>query len=330
MATILRQPTQFITYRRPYLQSDPAPNLLVRGIPAVSYPFVPAQFPDIPRRKSSEFGFESQAFLPPGTVATLPFLPVPLPEVMRRSFADSGFTQRGFLPAIVVTRPFAPPQFPEITRRNFGDSLGFEFQSIVPPGTVAGPPPFVPIEWPTPIRVRLHHQDFWWSGVTTRGIPVAVIAPFAQSDWPLPVRPRMAYADSYGSPHILLITPVLRPFAQTDWPPLAMRHPSAPIGDFYFQAWNTIYTPTSPANGFRCRAVTAGIYAGQYYLPGDVFDIRFASDFSDANQNYQVGGNEWAPGWMLQVPSTTALFQTITSEPYPMFPPVDPNRRFVM
>lgn len=86
--------------------------------------------------------------------------------------------------------------------------------------------------------------------------------------------------------------------------------------------------PVAP--GFRCRAVSAGVYAGAYYWPGDVFDIVQAADFSDATINYQIGGSEYAAGWMVRVSSTTPLFQTITNQLYPMFPPIDPNRRFVM
>jgi hypothetical protein len=86
--------------------------------------------------------------------------------------------------------------------------------------------------------------------------------------------------------------------------------------------------PVAP--GFRVMAVTAGMYGGNYYWPGDVFDIVVASDFSDSSVNYEIGGNEYATGWMMKVPSTTPIFQTITSQIYPMFPPVDPKRRFVL
>src|ERR1700761_53494 len=53
--------------------------------------------------------------------------------------------------------------------------------------------------------------------------------------------------------------------------------------------------------GFRVRAASVGFYNGLYYAPGDVFDLQASSDFSDATQNYQAGGNEYAPGWMLEV-----------------------------
>lgn len=164
---------------------------------------------------SEYFGVEAQAYLP--VSGSAPFVPAQFPEITRRAYSDLGFEAQAITPpgtVVITAPPFVPPQFPDVMRRAYSD-LGFDQQAYL--SISSAPAPFVPTEWPVPIRMRLHHQDFWWSGVTTRGIPVAVKAPFMQSDWPLPVRPRMAYADSYASPHILLITPVLRPFAQTDW-----------------------------------------------------------------------------------------------------------------
>lgn len=84
------------------------------------------------------------------------------------------------------------------------------------------------------------------------------------------------------------------------------------------------------ATGFRVMAVSAGEYGGEYYEPGDVFDLQFSADYSDSTQNYQIGGNDWAPGWMLQVPNSTPLLQQEVVQAYPTFPAVDPARRFVM
>ncbi len=78
------------------------------------------------------------------------------------------------------------------------------------------------------------------------------------------------------------------------------------------------------------RAVSCGTYLGEYYEPGDVFLIAQLSDYSDSTQNIQTEGNEWAPGWMLLVPSTTPLYQAVAQQFYPTFPVIDPARRFVL
>lgn len=127
------------------------------------------------------------------------------------------------------------------------------------------------------------------------------------------------------------IQPVVPPFQFAQPLPYIQPPPWAIVSYQQIQDGFSAIGSTLPvAAGFRCRAASAGVYGGQYYWPGDVFDIAFATDFSDATRNYQIGGNEYAAGWMLKVASTTPLFQTITSQLYPMFPPVDPNRRFVM
>lgn len=80
--------------------------------------------------------------------------------------------------------------------------------------------------------------------------------------------------------------------------------------------------------GFRVMAVTAGLYGGNYYNPGDVFDIVLASDYSDSTKNYQAGGGEYAAGWMIKVPSGTALFQAAVLQINFIIP--DPKKRTVM
>lgn len=86
----------------------------------------------------------------------------------------------------------------------------------------------------------------------------------------------------------------------------------------------------APTPGFRVEAVTAGMYRGLYYQPGDVFDIFSSADFSDANVNYEISGNEIAYGWMRQVPSSTPLYRQDDAELSPDFPQIDPNRRFTL
>jgi hypothetical protein len=81
--------------------------------------------------------------------------------------------------------------------------------------------------------------------------------------------------------------------------------------------------------GFRVIAITAGEYNGKYYVPGDVFDLLQASDFSDSSVNYGPDSADIQLGWMSQVSSATPLYQWQTQTDSPYFPPQDPARRFV-
>lgn len=92
----------------------------------------------------------------------------------------------------------------------------------------------------------------------------------------------------------------------------------------------SIVLSLGPITGFRVMAVTAGEYGGEYYEPRDVFDIQFSHDYSDSTLNYESGGGEYAPGWMLRTAPNTPLYQTLSVQNSPYFPAVDPNRRFVL
>lgn len=81
---------------------------------------------------------------------------------------------------------------------------------------------------------------------------------------------------------------------------------------------------------FRVEAVTAGLYNGQYYEPGDVFDLADPLDFSDSTKNAQPNGAEYAPGWMKVVPVAAPTYQAQSQQLYPTNPAVDPARRFVL
>lgn len=81
---------------------------------------------------------------------------------------------------------------------------------------------------------------------------------------------------------------------------------------------------------FPVKAVTMGIYMGQVYQPGDVFLVFELGDFSDANQNVQPGGAEYAPGWMILVAAGTPLYQAQVQNYYPTFPPADPAKRSIL
>jgi hypothetical protein len=84
-----------------------------------------------------------------------------------------------------------------------------------------------------------------------------------------------------------------------------------------------------PVAGFRVMAVTAGEYNGEYYAPGDVFDLLEATDFSDSTVNYGPESGTIQLGWMIPVSANTPLYQAEGDQPSPTYPAVDPARRFV-
>lgn len=75
----------------------------------------------------------------------------------------------------------------------------------------------------------------------------------------------------------------------------------------YALADGTILNPTAP--GFRVQAVATGFYQEIFRNIGDVFDLAIAGDFSDSTVSMVPPGNPDFPlyGWMLAVPSNTAL-----------------------
>lgn len=88
--------------------------------------------------------------------------------------------------------------------------------------------------------------------------------------------------------------------------------------------------PPPPLTGFRVMAVTAGVYGGVYRTPGDVFDINYATEYSDSTIDYQPASSATVGfGWMMQVAPTTPLLNWLESNGAPYMPPQDPFRRFV-
>jgi hypothetical protein len=315
MATILREATSApYQAKRPFPQVDPVPNLLLVLLSTVP-PFrsneaLPARVE--PRKWAQDFqqpNFQTQGIpipavqgrvfraplinsiigrarlqpdLFPNLVATLyklnvpvpPLLPVMGPEVYRRTDRDfMSFESLSYLPGPVI-QPYIPVEFPTPMRARGLPQDFFGTSSNIPPLA-----PFNQDDWPDVYRKKYLNYGFEWTGVTTRGIPTGVNTPFAQREWPIILRLKQAFHDippnttlrglpqvfpffqtewvtprrardfpgeSYASPHIVLITPVVRPFAQTDWPELPTRRRSTPWADFYFEAWNTFYRPTVP------------------------------------------------------------------------------------
>lgn len=175
---IFRTPTKVDQYRPPYQQVEQQTSLVLKTLAAGPPPFANPVFPETLAPAGRDFMvLESLSYLPGPVIA--PYIPVDFPTPMRAR---------------------AIPQ-------------DFIFSS-------SGIPPLAPFnqdDWPNPIRLRIHHQDFWWTGITTRGIPAGVAAPFQQDDWPVPLPRKWAQGESYDTPQILLVTPILRPFSQQDW-----------------------------------------------------------------------------------------------------------------
>lgn len=249
MATILREATQVQYYRRAYHQVDQPPNLPVffpKTLPFRNESTLPDRFwPRPPAQDFSQTGVTTRGIPSKPRDPNIFRTPLSVPIFGRPYLQQEQIASLVLKTLASGKPPFVPPSFPETYRRGDRDFLVFETLSYLPGPVIApyipvdfptpmrapatpqdfifsssGIPPAAPFnqdDWPIPIRLRGHHQDFWWSGVTTRGIPHGIAEPFSQPDWPITVRPRMAYADSYASPRILLVTPVLRPFAQTDW-----------------------------------------------------------------------------------------------------------------
>lgn len=249
MADIFRQPT-FVRYDRRYFpQPDPVGNSLLSTLS------IPLAKPFIQQALSSHQPTRipyHQDFVRGGrTPDTIPH-PAPFqsatdwPPPMRARQTPQDFNQSGY-PATSQPIPIGDQMWPDIFRRS-GDRDYHALETVVYLPAPVGAP-FIPVDFPTPMRARatpqdftfsssgippaapfntkdwpLHimrrayHQDFTWSGTTTRGIPSGIAAPFNLNDWPVIARPKIAQADSYASPHVLLITPVVRPFAQTYWP----------------------------------------------------------------------------------------------------------------
>lgn len=65
----------------------------------------------------------------------------------------------------------------------------------------------------------------------------------------------------------------------------------------------------------RVQAVAAGFYNKDYKDIGDVFDLLSPADLSDSTVSQVPIGNPDYPiyGWMLVVPSNTALFSWASS-----------------
>jgi len=329
MATIRRHPFKLDQYRRPYLQVDPVPNLPTTFFPKLKpftsdslsqpdrfWPKPPVQ--DYIQNSAQALGIPVKArdpnifrtptrieyFRPPYhqieqtqslvlktlVASVAPFKPPSFPEVYRR--ADRDFLQMealSYLPGPVIA-PYIPVDFPTPMRaRATPQDFTFSSTGIQPLA------PFNQVDWPIPLKLRLHHQDFWWTGITTRGIPAGVAAPFQQDDWPIPLRPKWAQAESYDSPHILLITPILRPFSQQEWVNPTRFKPIAI--DWPWSGPTTRGIPPVPAPSGPFAAVTLEGYA----IGMDQLELHWTASLGAHGYRIYING----------VPQPTVLFDRI-------------------
>lgn len=321
MANVLREPTFVPIQRRPYVQVDQPPNLAANFFPKVA-PFTAREdMPDRfwPRPPVQDFAVSG------ATTRGIPAQPSQ-PRIIRSpTYAPifpRPYLQQEQLQSLVLktltaaSPPFRPPQFPEIFRRNIGDFYGFEVQ-----GYLQGPvgAPFIPVEfptpmrarstpqdftfassaipppapfsqddWPIPIRVRALHQDFWWTGITTRGIPAGVNAPFKQSDWPDPRRKADQYSDVYSSPHLLLVTPILRPFSQSEW--INPRRAALTPIDWPWSGFTTRGIPPIPPPSGPFDTVRLEIYSVNLSTGTSSIELHWSSALGAAGYRLYING----------------------------------------
>lgn len=331
MATILREATHVRYDRRPYHQVDPVPNLPTSFFPKLApfqnrSTFPERMWPKPPVQDFYASGVTTRGIPVKGrdpnifrTPLVVPIFALPRlqPDPIPNNLA-------GLYKLTAPNPPFTLDQFPEIFRRNYGETLGFEFQCFLPgPGQL----PFIPVDFPTPMRAKANPQDFvfsstgipplapfnqddWpitfsfrqlpsgfeWSGATTRGIPAGVAVPFNQDDWPVTFRKKEAYADSYESPQILLITPITRPFSQTDFP---NPPPYKRLREDWMWSGTTTrgITPVPPSSG-----PFAGVYLEGYWIDLTSIILRWTASLGAAGYRLYING----------VPQSQILLQRFT------------------
>jgi hypothetical protein len=256
MANTVRGITQVQYFRRPYHQVDPVPNLLAlyalsikpfgsnevqqqrfvsrpppqdfiwqgtttRGIPL---PAVQAAFFRPPtqveyyRRPYRQIPQESALTLKLGVAGPAPFIPSYQPEVYRRT--DRDFLQMetlSYLPGPVIA-PYIPVDFPTPMRARATP------QDFLFPSTgIAPPKPFAQLDWPLNLPVRQTRMHFEITGATTRGIPTGINAPFSQKEWPQTTRPKETFHEIPPNTTLKGL-PQAFPFFQDEWPlPLRAR-----------------------------------------------------------------------------------------------------------
>lgn len=92
-----------------------------------------------------------------------------------------------------------------------------------------------------------------------------------------------------------------------------------------------IITPQVAGQTIRVQAIYDGTYGGQFYEAGDVFDIT-STAFSNNAVNYGPNSGTIQLGWMIQVTTSTPLYQARTSGQSSIgtwLPPNDGGRRTV-
>lgn len=273
-------------------------------------------------------------------------------------------------PVVVVPPPPKHVPDPQQNWRPYDDTAQQLAIVKVPQGVLAGIPvvpvgnPFPGFTYLPPDMTALRVALTAFSPPQAAGAQIPPTAPTYVEPPPWTLRDYQAYQDQFSAlatPPTNTYPPGLRPYFPVEAlirdvlhpttlqtvqnfilppPPPRVIPPAPPFVPWKdwtlreYQAYQDVFSALAQgapvALGFRVMAVSAGIYAGNYYYPGDVFDILLASDYSDSTINYQILSGGFATGWMLKVAPSTPLSQAIVDDESPVFPVVDPKRRTVM
>jgi len=213
------------TYPRYYPQVDPVPNVLI-GTLSLTHPRLVSP-PDLPM----VYSIAGNDFHTLETVVYMPVAPPGTLQTRNATFAP-GFTAPNLQvdqpPNLLITlaaiQPFPPPPLQGRTEQYHHWTFPYVNQDFYWSGVstrgIPPPPPFQARDLGTPMPAPLSPQDFEWGGFTTRGIPTAAIhLPFkGMIEQPTPMPAPIAQADSYSQPHVLQVLVIKPPFSQHDFP----------------------------------------------------------------------------------------------------------------
>lgn len=265
MADLPRQPTYVPTYRRPYPQVDPVPNLTAEPFSHV-LPFVQAHLSiDVtwPRKWAQDFSLAGY------TTRGIPAQPVTVIEFRVATYTPI-FTRYRAQPELIPNNevlllsigqaapPFASQVFPDTYRRADRDFLQMEVLSYLPGPVTA---PNIPVDFPTPMRARMTPFDFEFAST---GIEAP--EPFSQDDWQQYYRARALLQDFYLSG-------------------ITTRGIPAPRNLFSVDLQIPLKAPRTPEDhiwaGFTTRGLPAGIQLpfSQYDFP---LSYRVRNQYSDS------------------------------------------------
>jgi hypothetical protein len=222
VANVIREPLLAPVTKRPTLNVDLIPNLLLTTLAIVAaIPFHQTDWPTPVRARSIP-----QADIPPNIlVRGIPAQPtVPFKNLEQYTQFRARPAQSEIPPNLLATTlkpaqgaPFKQSDWPNPVSARIApqaDSLAGVTTRGIPSLN-----PFYQTDWPNPVRARIAAQADSLAGVTTRGIPASVLAPFVQSDWPQPARARTTPAADSGPISLALVSAFTgAPFSLYEFP----------------------------------------------------------------------------------------------------------------